>query len=52
MHTMSRLKLVIALRVVMSFSMMTTAVAQDGALPNYAPLLPEAKAPGADGQRG
>jgi glyoxylase-like metal-dependent hydrolase (beta-lactamase superfamily II) len=43
MHTMLRLKLVIALRAVMSFSMMTTAVAQDGALPNYAPLLPQAK---------
>jgi glyoxylase-like metal-dependent hydrolase (beta-lactamase superfamily II) len=44
MHTMLRLKLVIALRAVMSFSMMTTAVAQDGALPNYVPLLPQAKA--------
>jgi hypothetical protein len=41
---MSRLKLVIALRALMSSSMMTTAVAQDGVLPNYAPLLPQAKA--------
>jgi glyoxylase-like metal-dependent hydrolase (beta-lactamase superfamily II) len=29
---------------VISFSIITTAVAQDGALPNYAPLLPQAKA--------
>jgi glyoxylase-like metal-dependent hydrolase (beta-lactamase superfamily II) len=44
MHKMLRLTLLIALRAVMSFSTMTTAVAQDSALPNYAPLLPQAKA--------
>jgi glyoxylase-like metal-dependent hydrolase (beta-lactamase superfamily II) len=44
MHNMLRLKLVVALQAVMSFSMMSTAVVQDTALPNYAPLLPQAKA--------
>jgi hypothetical protein len=43
-HSMSRLKLVIPIQAMMCFSMMTTAVAQDGELPNYAPLLPQTKA--------
>jgi glyoxylase-like metal-dependent hydrolase (beta-lactamase superfamily II) len=41
---MSRYALIVALRAVMSFAMMTTAVAQDVALPDFAPLLPQAKA--------
>jgi glyoxylase-like metal-dependent hydrolase (beta-lactamase superfamily II) len=41
---MLRFELILALRAVMSLSMMTTAVAQDSQLPHYAPLLPQAKA--------
>jgi len=41
---MPRYRLIVALRALISFSMMTTAVAQDLPLPDYAPLLPQVKA--------
>jgi glyoxylase-like metal-dependent hydrolase (beta-lactamase superfamily II) len=41
---MPKFALVVALWSMMSFSMVTTAAAQDAALPNYAPLLRQARA--------
>jgi glyoxylase-like metal-dependent hydrolase (beta-lactamase superfamily II) len=41
---MPRFRWLVALRMVLSFSTISTAAAQDAGLPNYAPLLPQAKA--------